>query len=136
MQYMLLIYTEPGSWESFSEEERHAMYEEYFGLSRDLHVKGKLVSSHELQPASTAVSVQVRDGGTVITDGPFAEAKEAIGGYYLIEADSRQEAVEWAERIPSARHGRVEVRPVVERDAEEAVATSGSRTANTTRRNA
>jgi hypothetical protein len=117
VQYMLLIYTEPGSWESFSEDERNAMYEDYFALSRRLRDQSKLVSSNELQPSSTATTVQVRDGDTSVTDGPFAETKEVLGGYYLIEADSLDEAIEWAAQIPSARHGKVEVRPVVMREA-------------------
>jgi hypothetical protein len=118
MRYMLLIYGEPGRWESFTDEERNAMYEEYFALSGRLRDEGKLVSSHELQPSSTAATVQVRDGDTEVTDGPFAETKEVLGGYYLIEADSLDEAVEWAAQIPSARHGKIEVRPVVMRHAE------------------
>jgi hypothetical protein len=118
MQYMLLIYSEPGSRDRYSDEEIEAMYEEYFALSRRLREQGKLVSSHELQSSSKAKSVEVRDGETVTTDGPFAETKEVLGGYYLIEADSPEEAVEWAAQIPSARYGRVEVRPVVMRTAE------------------
>ena len=118
MQYMLLIYGEPGNWESFSEEERKAMYQEYFALSRRLRDEGKLVSSHELQPSSTATTVQVRGGDTEVTDGPFAETKEVLGGYYLIEAKSLDEAIEWASQIPAARDGKVEVRPVVMREAE------------------
>ena len=118
MQYMLLIYGSEGSWESRSEEERGAIYEEYFALSRDLREQGKLVSSNELQPTSTATTVTVRDGDAVVTDGPFAETKETLGGYYLIEADSLDEALQWAARIPSAREGKIEVRPVVMRHAE------------------
>jgi hypothetical protein len=118
MQYMLLIYTQPGSWASFSEEERNAMYEEYFALTRRLGDQGKLVSSHELQPSSTATTVQVKDDHTAVTDGPFAETKEVLGGYYLIEAESLDEAIEWAAQIPASRHGKVEVRPVVMREAE------------------
>jgi hypothetical protein len=118
VQYMLLIYSEPGSWSSLSEEERSAMYEEYFALSRRLRDQGKFVSSHELQPSSTATTVQVHDGETEVTDGPFAETKEVLGGYYLIEAESLDEAIEWASQIPSARHGKVEIRPVVMREAE------------------
>jgi hypothetical protein len=118
MQYMLLIYSESGSRDKYSDEEAEAMYEEYFALSRRLHEQGKLVSSHELQSSSTAKSVEVRDGEIVTTDGPFAETKEVLGGYYLIEVDSPEEAFEWAAQIPSARYGRVEVRPVVTREAE------------------
>jgi hypothetical protein len=118
MQYMLLIYTEPGAWEAYSDEERNALYQEYFGLSNDLREQGKMVSANELQPTATATTVTVREGDTVVTDGPFAETKEALGGYYLIEAESLDEAIEWAARIPSARRGKVEVRPVVMERAE------------------
>jgi hypothetical protein len=118
VQYMLLIYSEPGSWSSLSEDERSAVYEEYFALSRRLREQDKLVSSHELQPSSTATTVEVRDGETAVTDGPFAETKEVLGGYYLIEAESLDEAIEWAAEIPAARRGKVEVRPVVMREAE------------------
>jgi hypothetical protein len=118
MQYMLLIYSQPGPWESLPEAQREAMYQAYFALSRDLRERDALVSSHELQAVSTATSVQVRNGETTVTDGPFAETKEALGGYYLIEADSLDEAIEWAAKIPSARHGTIEVRPVVMREAE------------------
>jgi hypothetical protein len=118
MQYMLLIYSEPGQWESIPEAERNAIYEEYFALSRELRERNAYVDGSELQPASTATTVRVRDGETAVTDGPFAETKEALGGYYLIEADSLDEAIEWAAKIPSARRGSVEVRPVVMRAAE------------------
>jgi hypothetical protein len=118
MEYMLLIYTDRDSWASYSDEEQDAIYEEYFALTRRLGDEGKLVSSHELQSSSTATTVEVRDGETTATDGPFAETKEVLGGYYLIDVDSPEEAIEWAAQIPSARFGKVEVRPVVMRDAE------------------
>jgi hypothetical protein len=118
MEYMLLIYGEPGRWETLSEDERNAEYEQYFALSRELRARNALVGSHELQPGTTATTVRVRDGEIGLTDGPFAETKEAVGGYYLIEAESLDEAIEWAAKIPSARHGAVEVRPVVTHEAE------------------
>jgi hypothetical protein len=118
MQYMLLIYDEEGSWEARSEHERNAIYEEYFALSRDLHAQGKLIGSNELQSTATATSVRVKDGETIVSDGPYAETKETLGGYYLIEAESLDEALEWAARIPAARDGLVEVRPVVLEHAE------------------
>ena len=118
MQYLLLIYGAEGAWESRSEDERQAMYQEYSALSNDLREQGKLISANELQPTETATTIGVRDGETVVTDGPFAETKEALGGYYLIEADSLDEALEWAARIPSARDGSIEVRPVVMREVE------------------
>ena len=118
MQYMLLIYGEEGSWDALSEEGRNAVYEEYYALSRDLHAQGKLIGSNELQSTATATSVRVRDGETIVSDGPFAETKEALGGYYLIDSESLDEALEWAARIPAARDGLVEVRPVVLEHAE------------------
>jgi hypothetical protein len=118
MQYMLLIYGAEGSGESVSEADRNAMYEAYYALSNDLREQGKLLSANELQPTATATTVAVRDGDTLVTDGPFAETKETLGGYYLIEAESLDEAIEWAGRIPSAGTGKVEVRPIVMRHAE------------------
>ena len=118
MQYLLLIYGAEGHWEARSDEDREAVYKEYYALSNDLREQGKLVSANELQPTSTATTVTVRDGETIVTDGPYAETKEALGGYYLIEAESLDEALEWAARIPSARDGSIEVRPVVMRTAE------------------
>ena len=118
MQYLLLIYGAEGAWESRSENERQAMYQEYGALSNDLREQGKLISANELQPTGTATTVSVRDGETVVTDGPFAETKEALGGYYLIEAESLDEALDWAARIPSARDCSIEVRPVVMREVE------------------
>jgi hypothetical protein len=109
---MLQIYTPEGYWDSLPERERDALDEEYVALTRDLSERGSLVGSQELESAATATSVRVRDGDTLITDGPFAETIERLGGYYVIDAESLDEAIAWAERIPSARHGTVEVRPV------------------------
>jgi hypothetical protein len=118
VQYMLLIYSDEQHRESIPEEERNALYAEYGQFTNDLREQGKLVSADELQPTSTATSVRVRDDDTLVTDGPFADTKEVLGGYYLIDAESLDEAIEWAARIPAARHGAVEVRPVVMRGAE------------------
>lgn len=118
MQYMLLIYGTEERWGSISEDERRAIYAEYDAFTRELRDKGKLIGSHELQGSRTATSVRVRNGDVLTTDGPFAETKERLGGYYLIEADSQDEALEWAAKIPSARDGVVEVRPVVLEHAE------------------
>jgi len=116
VQYLLLIYG--GEGESRSEEELEAMYKEYSAFTNDLREQGKLLSANELQPTSSATTISVRDGETIVTDGPFAETKEALGGYYLIDVESLDEALEWAARIPSARDGAIEVRPVVMRHAE------------------
>jgi hypothetical protein len=104
MQYMLLIYDEEREWERNSD----------FRSIGDLRAKGTLLASEELQPVATATTVRVRNGDTVVSDGPFAETKETLGAYCLIEADSLDEAIEWASRIPSARSGTVEIRPVVD----------------------
>jgi hypothetical protein len=114
MQYMLLIYSENGGSQSLSETELRSIYAEYFRLGDDLRAQGKLISSEELQSAANATTVQVRNGETVVTDGPFAETKEVLGGYYLIEAESLDEAIDWAGRIPAARNGKVEIRPVLD----------------------
>jgi hypothetical protein len=103
MQYVLLIYDEEG--------ERESSGSRSIG---DLEAKGTLLASEELQPVMTATTVRVRDGDTVVGDGPFAETKETLGAFCLIEADSLDEAIEWASRIPSARSGTVEIRPVVD----------------------
>jgi hypothetical protein len=115
MQYVLLIYGDEERWDSLSTEAQSAMYREYGALNSELRGQGKLLAGEELQPVSTATTVEVRDTETLVSDGPFAETKEALGGFYLIEAESLDEAIEWASRIPSARTGKIEVRPVVDR---------------------
>ncbi len=114
MQYMLLIYSgdTPEKWDSLSEDEQNAIMGEYFAISQSPGVTG----GDQLQPVDTATTVRVENGSTLTTDGPFAETKEALGGYYLLEADNLDAALEVAARIPAARlGGAVEVRPVVER---------------------
>jgi hypothetical protein len=113
MQYMLLIYGDEESWTSLPANEMQAMYSEYFALARDLRSQGKLVASDKLQSVATATTIEVRDGDTFVTDGPFSETKEVLGGYFLIESESLDEAIEWAARIPTARRGKIEIRPVV-----------------------
>jgi hypothetical protein len=111
MQYMLLIYAhDNGEWNKLSEDEQNAVSQEYFAISGAPGVTG----GDQLQPASTATTVRVQDGRTLTTDGPFAETKEELGGYYLMEADDIDSALEIAARIPAARlGGAIEVRPVV-----------------------
>jgi hypothetical protein len=114
MQYMLLIYSgdAPEQWDSLSEDEQNAIMGEYFAISQSPGVTG----GNQLQPVETATTVRVDNGSTLTTDGPFAETKEALGGYYLVDADNLDAALEVAARIPAARlGGAVEVRPVVER---------------------
>jgi hypothetical protein len=108
---MLLIYSAHDDRQR-PENELKALYREYFQLGDDLRAQGRLISSEELAAATSATTVQVRDDDVLVTDGPFAETKETLGGYYLIEADTLDEAIEWAARIPAARDGKVEIRPV------------------------
>jgi hypothetical protein len=115
MQYMLLIYSADGAWEASSEDEQKAMYAEYGKFTEDLRSSGAMVSGDELEGASAAKTVTVKDGKRLVTDGPFAETKESLGGYYVVECDTEDQAVEWASKIPAARYGKVEVRPVVQR---------------------
>jgi hypothetical protein len=113
MQYMLLIYGEESAWASRTESEE-AIDEEYGELASALRAQGKLLGGDELRPVATATSVQVRNGSAIVSDGPFADTKEVLGGYFLIEAESLDEAIEWAERVPDARYGTIEVRPLVD----------------------
>ena len=113
MQYMLLIYDDESVWTSMSEDEQKTVMGEYFAYTEALKSAGKHVAGDALQPINTAKSVRVRDGESETTDGPFAETKEVLGGYYLVDVDSEDEALEWASKIPSARYGTIEVRPVV-----------------------
>ena len=112
MKYALLIYSNDAEWDSLSEDDQKAIYGEYAAVSETAGVVG----GRELQGADTATTVRVSNGSTLTTDGPFAETKEALGGFFLFEADDIDAAIEVASRIPAARRGgAVEVRPVVER---------------------
>jgi hypothetical protein len=113
MQYMLLIYNDPHAWESMPENERGAVYNAYGTFTEELQASGKLVAGDALQAIDTATSVRVRDGETLTTDGPFAETKEVLGGYYLIDVETLDEALEWGAKVPGAKYGTIEVRPVV-----------------------
>ncbi|HWH54350.1 MAG TPA: YciI family protein [Gaiellaceae bacterium] len=111
MQYALLIYGEDGRWETFSKEEQEAMTQEYMAIGMSPQTK----SGADLGELSKATTVRVKDGKTVTMDGPFAETKEYLGGFYLVECDNLDDAIEIAGRIPAARTGgAIEVRPVVE----------------------
>ena len=113
MQYMLLIYNEPNGWTSLSDAERGAIFADYGTFTQELQDSGKLVAGDALQPVDTATSVRVRNGDTLTTDGPFAETKEVLGGYYLIDVQTIDEALEWGAKVPGAQYGTIEVRPVV-----------------------
>ncbi len=111
MKYILLVYTDEKSW---TEAEREHCYAESTELCQELASRGQYVAANPLQSASTATSVRVRNGKPVITDGPFAETREQLGGYFLVEAEDLNEALKIAARIPGARKGTIEVRPVME----------------------
>ena|SRR2546425_11168052 len=113
MQYMLLIYDNEAHWGSMSEEERGRLFEEYGAFSQELRDKGVMAGGSQLQPSQSATTVRVRDGEQLATDGPFAETKEQLGGYYIVDVETLDEALEWAGKIPSARLGSIEVRPLV-----------------------
>jgi hypothetical protein len=113
MQYMCLIYSDENTWPSLSKDEQNAVYADYGTFTQSIRDNGNYVAGDQLQPISTATTVRIRDGKTLVTDGPFAETKEQLGGYYLIEAKDVDEALKIAEQIPTARYGSVEVRPVV-----------------------
>jgi hypothetical protein len=107
MKYLALIYTGERDWDALPEDERSAIYARYRELTED----GRYLGGNELAPTTTATTVRVRDGETVVSDGPFVETKEALGGYFAIEAESMDDALDFAARIPGAETGAVEVRP-------------------------
>jgi hypothetical protein len=111
MKYMLLIYADEQAW---TESERELCYGESTELAHQLKAKGQYLAASPLQPVATATSVRVREGKRTITDGPFAETREQLGGYFIVEAKDLDEAIAIAGRIPGARKGTVEIRPVLE----------------------
>jgi hypothetical protein len=119
MRYMCVIYDEEATLNTMSKEEGEAFMGEYFAFTDGIKKSGHYLAGDALQPVSTATSVRMRNGKLSTTDGPFAETKEQLGGYYLIDARDLNEAIQIASRIPSARTGTVEVRPVVEFDRPE-----------------
>ena len=113
MKYLLLIYDEETQWTTLSEEEQGKLFEEYMEFSQGIHRTGHYLGGEALQPVATATTIRVRNGKTLTTDGPFAETHEQLGGYYLIEAKDLDEASAIAARIPSARFGSIEIRPIM-----------------------
>lgn len=111
MKYMLLIYADENVW---SEDEAQQCYEDSTRLAHELKAQGKYLAANPLQSVTSATSVKVRDGKRLITDGPFAETHEQLGGYFLIEADGLDRAIEVAAKIPGVHKGTVEIRPVYE----------------------
>lgn len=110
MQYLLLLYTDPSEWAQGQDLER--VMEEHKAFTRSLVQSRKYVHSNALEPAATATTVRIRNGNTATLDGPFAETREQLGGYYLVEARDLDEAIAMAGRIPDAKIGSVEIRPV------------------------
>ena len=113
MKYMLLIYHDERQFMGLTEDERQEIYRDYRALREDLTAQGKFVTGSQLQAASSARTISVRNGKQMAIDGPFAETKEQLGGYFLIEVETLREAEDIAARIPSAKTGRVEVRSLV-----------------------
>jgi hypothetical protein len=117
VKYLILIYSNPASreiWEGFSDDQRAEGYRYYAALTEELAAAGELIVSEALADPSLTTRVSVRDGQTLTSDGPFAETKELVGGFFLLECESHERAVEIAARVPEAELGLVEVRPVLE----------------------
>lgn len=112
MEYLALIYADEDWWGGISDAERSHVYDRYRAFASEAEKAGVMKGGSELAPTSDASTVRIRTGETLVTDGPYAEVKEALGGYFLLECASMEEALDWAARIPGAQHGAVEVRPV------------------------
>jgi len=113
MQYLLLIYGNEADWVNFSEAEQAQIFGDYMTYTAQIQQSGNYVGGEALEPVSTATTVRVQNGKTLTTDGPFAETREQLGGYYLVEAKDLDEAISLAARIPGAKHGSIEVRPIM-----------------------
>jgi hypothetical protein len=116
MRYALLIYASEQDWAAQSEEESQAVNQEYMAFTKDIIDRGLMKGGEALQPTATATTVRVRNGETLTTDGPFAETKDQLGGFYLVDCKDLDEAIEVAAGIPDARRGSIEVRPIMEID--------------------
>ncbi|RIK40077.1 MAG: hypothetical protein DCC55_16120 [Chloroflexi bacterium] len=114
MRYLCLIYTNEREDANASQEEQNAVMAAYYAFTEEINKAGIMRGGEALQPTSTATTVRVRDGKTITTDGPFAETKEQLGGYYLLDCKDLDEAISWAAKIPGAKFGSIEVRPVWE----------------------
>lgn len=114
MRYLLLIYDDETKDVNATPAEMEAMMGEYWAFTKEVNEAGVNLASEALQPTSTATTVRVRDGKCLTTDGPFAETKEQLGGFYMVEAANLDEAIAWAAKIPGAKAGCVEVRPIME----------------------
>jgi len=116
MKYMLLLYSAPGAGPDPASPEGEAQMGRWFAVTEEMGKAGVLVSGDALQPETTATTLRVRDGETLLTDGPFAETKETLGGYYVIDVPDLDAATAWAEKMPLAPYGSVEVRAIQEFD--------------------
>ena len=112
MEFLALIHSDEKAWEGLSHDEQQAIYQRYMDFSQ----RDEVVGGAELQDTAAATTVRIRDGQRVVTDGPYAEVKEALGGFFILEADSMDEACKLAAEIPAAEHGAIEVRPVYVRE--------------------
>ena len=121
MKYMLLVYMDE---QAMSDSERAQCYGESAQLTQDLSKRGQYVHASPLHPVATATSVRMREGKRLVTDGPFAETREQLGGFYLIEASDLDEAIAIAERVPPAKYGTIEIRPVMDIEGLPATASS------------
>ncbi|WMS87931.1 YciI family protein [Pleionea litopenaei] len=113
MQFLCLIYEDESIVDGNTDEQNQALFADYMKFTESVKASGNLVAGDALQPTSTATTVRVRNGQKELYDGPFAETKEQLGGYYLLECQSLDEAIELASRIPSAQYGSIEVRPIM-----------------------
>lgn len=114
MKYMLLIHDDEKAWGALNSDAQRQIMSEYRRFTEAIRASGHYRAGSQLQPTSTATSVRVRNGKRLVTDGPFAETREQLGGYYLVEAKDLDEAIGLAERLPSARMGTIEIRPLAE----------------------
>jgi hypothetical protein len=119
MKYLLLIYENEGNWEKVSEADKGKIFQEYMEFTTAIKKSGHHIAGEPLQPVSTATTVRVKNGKTLTTDGPFAETREQLGGFYMVEAKNLDEAIAMAARIPAARTGSIEVRPLMPVDRPE-----------------
>ena len=113
MKYLLLIYDDEKKWAKLSDAERQALFGEYGQFTESIKTSGNYQGGNPLQPTATATTIRVRDGKKLVTDGPFAETKEQLGGYYLVDAADLDQAIAMAARVPSAKLGCIEVRPIM-----------------------
>lgn len=113
MQYVLLIYTDEKAEAQMPEAEQQEVYDKYFAFSKETRDRGVYVAGEALHPTNTATTVRLRDGKTLTTDGPFAETREQLGGFYLLDCTDMDEAIEYAAKIPGAAYGSIEIRPIV-----------------------